>query len=287
MPAKQSIVDVTSLAGGRLIAGATNRRMNSLWQFDGNAWSGIAEWKGKEVTACCRVGNAIVCAALDGDLYVWSDGQLHRHALPDATMWIYAATALDDTCALLGGSGGLVFFEPLSGKLQHRRLSTYEISKPGRTIHGISRSHGRTFIVGAKNLVLELQGDTIVELANRASFGGHEILLLSAAYCRDRLWLSGFGDLAALDSNGVQIYENVLGNRIRGIGLRCHHGELLVFQEEIMLGEPSNWHPITSGFRAPGLIAVEPLADDQLCAVTYSGESFVLQGSSVRAVPIF
>jgi hypothetical protein len=287
MPAKQSIVDVTTLAGGRLIAGATNRRLNSLWQFDGNAWSGLAEWKGKEVTACCGVGNAIVCAALDGELYVWSEDQLHKHTLPDPTMWIHAATALDDTRALLGGSGGLVFFEPLSGELQHRRLSTYEISKPGRTIHGISRSDGRTFIVGAKNLVLELQGDRIVELANRASFGGHEILLLSAAYCQHRLWLSGFGDLAALDGNGVQIYENVFGNRLRGIGLQCHHGELLVFQEQIMLGDPNNWRPIISGFQAPGLIAVESLPDDQLCAVTYAGESFVLQGNSVRAVPIF
>jgi hypothetical protein len=286
MPAKYSIVDVARLADGRLVAAGTTRRANALWQLASKVWSPLVEWKGKEVTACCGVGDAVVCAALDGELYAWSAGQLQKHTIPDPTMWIYAASALDDMRAVLGGSGGLVFFDPHTGAVDHRRLSTYEISKPGRIIHGINRSAGRLFIVGAKNMVLELQGDALVELANRATFGGQELMFLSAEYCNDRLWLSGFGQLASLDAGGPQVYENV-GERTRAMGLGCHQGELLVFQNEILLGEPGHWRPLVEGFHAEGLIAVEPIGDDQLCAITYTGKSYFLQGDVIELAPIF
>jgi hypothetical protein len=290
MSTKQNIIDVTRFADDHLVAAATNRRINSLWEFDGaGSWRQIAEWKGKEITACCVVGDAVVCAALDGELYVLFNGQLHKHALPDPTMWIYAAIALDDGRALLGGDAGLVFCEPHSGELIHRRLSTYEIGKPGRTIHGITNCSGRIFIVGAKNLVLELQDDKLTELANRKAFDGRELLFQSAAYCNDRLWIAGaFGVLASLDNSGPpQVYEIDFADRNRGIGLRCHRGELMIFQDEIMLGQPGSWRPFIEGFRAPALVAVEHIAGDACCAITHTGESYVLQGDSIKSVPVF
>jgi hypothetical protein len=297
MARQPSIIAVTRLADGRLIAAATDRRTNSLWQFDLPAWSQLAEWTGKEITACCGVGDDVVCPALDGQLFVWSHGQLHQHALPDKTMWIYAAAALDDGRALLGGNGGLVFFEPATGQLVHRRLSEYDVKRPGRTIHGISRSEGRTFIVGAKNLVLELRGDAPVEIADRSTFAGRELLFLSAASVTaasdsnasagGRLWLAGHGLLASLDEGGPHIFENPLGDRNRLVGIASHCGQLVAFQDEIMLGEPGAWRPLIEGFNAPGLIAVEPLADDQWCAITHTGESYLFNGDSVQPSRVF
>jgi hypothetical protein len=291
MPRANSIVAVTRLADGLFVAAATDRRTNSLWQFDGAAWSKLAEWKGAEITACCAVGEDLVCPALDGKLFIWSQGQIQQLALPTTTMWVYDAVALDEQRALLGGEG-LVFVEPKTGGVIHRRLGDYGVSKPGRTIHGVCRSEGRTIIVGAKNMVLELKDDAVVELANRGTFGGRELFFRGAAVCNDRLWISGWtgsvGVLVALDAAGPKVYDDPIGPGKPSFGLRCHHGELIAYQDEIMIGGPGNWRPLFPGFKnGDGFVALEPSARNRWCAIAYNGQSWLLDGDSIQPVPVF
>jgi hypothetical protein len=61
----------------------------------------------------------------------------------------------------------------------------------------------------------------------------------------------------------------------------------MIFQDEIMLGHPNNWRPLVEGFRAPDLVAVEHLADDKWCAITNTGESYLLQGNSIKVAAVF
>jgi len=158
--------------------------------------------------------------------------------------------------------------------------------KPGRTIHGICSSEGRVFIVGAKNLVLELRGETLVELGARATFADRELLFRSAVLSKNRLWLSTFGALVSLDGAGAQSFDDIPVELIRGFGLACHRSELLLYHDEVLLGQPGNWRPFFHDFRAEGLIAVEPLSDDRWCAISYAGQSYLLDGDSIEHASI-
>jgi len=143
-------------------------------------------------------------------------------------------------------------------------------------------------IVGAKNLVAELQQDALIELADRSTFEGREIHFLSANACGDRIWLSSHGLLASLGSEGTRVFENPLGNRNSLVGIRKYGDTLMAFQDRIMIGEPDEWRPLIEGFNVPGLITVEQCGTKgELCAISYTGQAFILSDGAVQPAPVF
>jgi hypothetical protein len=303
-----SVLGLDRLAGGDPVCMATTRKVNRIARFDGESWTTVAEWKGKEATAFCAVGDFVVCGALDGVIYVWNGAAVAKHSISLTQHWIYAACGLEDgralisltqhwiyaACgledgrALFGRSHGLVFCDPAAGTVREVRLSEYDIERPGRTIHGITRTGSRVLITGAKNLLVEFFGDSAREIA-RPAFAGKEIFMNAAVPLGDRIWMAAFRGLWCLEGEALTQHEYPEGwNSNSAVGLKVLGEELCLWQESIALGEPPHSRPLREGFRAPdGIGGLAPTASGELCAVTSRGASYRIAADRVEQIPVF
>src|SRR5688500_6478467 len=168
---KQSIVGSAQLRSGEVVCVTTQRTQSAVHVFDGSRWQQTAHWRGHELTSACACGDTVVCAALDDLVYLVRGTEVSELPLPKQGDWLYGAAALSDDTALLGGSGGLVLVSVAGRTATRRRLSEFNISRPGRDILAIVRIANRTLLLGKENLLVEYRGDSAEALVDRQALG--------------------------------------------------------------------------------------------------------------------
>ena len=287
---KGSIVGLGTLGSGRPVCVVTTGKRNAVHAFDGSEWQLAAAWNGKEVTAACACGDTVVCAALDDAAYLVRGADVSPVTLPEQSDWIYGAAALSDDVALLGGAG-LFLLSVNDGSVTRRRLSEFNISRPGRDILNVVRTGGRTIVLGKKNLLVEYHGESAVELVDRRAIG-KELFFEDATQLGPDLWLSGRSNLqpflARLAGNTVQFEDVPLAAKV-ATALGVVGGELLVGGERLLAGKPGQWRELvpesTAGASIVGITPAE--GPHPMCAIASDGTSYFTDGRACVDVDIF
>jgi hypothetical protein len=279
-----SIIGFGTLRSGQLMCVATERTHNSVHVFDGNAWRKLVRWAGHEATAACACGDTVVCAALDDVVYLVDGTTVSRVALPKQGDWIYAAAALSEDTALLGGSGGLVLVSTRDQSVTRRRLSEFNVSRPGRHILGIARTASRVLLLGKKNLVVDYKGNSAAELIGRKALGSEERFFQDAVELDQDLWLSGMSGphpfLARMVDGGLHD-EPIPVTRQTSPSLAVLGSELVIGAERLWAGKPGQWREVlalTPGASIVGLTPAPATAPHPLCAFTSDGISCFTDG---------
>jgi hypothetical protein len=288
-----SILSSATLRDGRIVAIATERAHNSIHAFDGKGWSRVVRWAGHEVTAACACGQTVVCAALDDVVYLIDGKTISRVPLPKQSDWIYGAAVMSDETALLGGAG-LFVIGVKDQSVIRRRLSEFNISRPGRDILSIVRTGGRTLLLGKKNLLVEYKDDSAVELVDRKAMAGRELMFKSAVQIAQDLWLSGFGPqpfLARLAAGRSVQFEDLPITGQSSPSLAELNGELLVGTSRLQIGNPGRWRdllpaPLTNS-SIVGIIPTSTAAATEACALSHDGKSYFTDGKTVKELPVF
>ncbi len=270
---------------------ATTRKGNAVYVFNGGGWHEAAAWSGNEVTAACACGDAVVCAALDDQAYLVRGAEVTPLKLPEQSDWIYGAAALSDDVALLGGSG-LFVLSLMDRSVTRRRLSEFNISRPGRDILRIVRTGGTTIVLGKKNLLVEYRGDAALELVDRRAVG-KEVFFSGAAQLGPDLWLTGSSNLipflARRTGNRVQ-FEDIPFTRQAGPVVAALGDELLVGGQQLLAGMPGRWRelvpPTTAGANIVGIIPVTN-GPQSMCAIASDGTSYFTDGRACVDVDVF
>jgi hypothetical protein len=286
-----SVIGSGVLRSGQPVCVATERTHNAVYVFGGGAWNRLVRWAGHEVTAACVCGDVIVCAALDDVVYLVQETAVSRVALPKKSDWIYGAAALDDESALLGGAGGLFVVSVKDRTVTPRRLSEFNISKPGRHVLNVVRVGPRTLVLGKKNLLVEYRGTSAVELINSKAVAGKELFFRHATELGNDLWLSGTGPqpfLARLEGEGVRYEDMPLTGQSSPV-VDALGGELVLGGDRLLAGKAGQWRdllgaPLPSGNVVAFVSAASPLPT---CAVTNNGHSYFTDGHSCRGIPVF
>ena len=286
---KPSVVGTGRLASGVLFCVTTTGSRNVTWTFDGATWSPANEWAGKEVTACCNLGEQIVCPALDHFLYVVKGADTASHLLPDESEWIHGACELENNVVLMAGERGLFFYDASNGRIWRKRLGDFDISKPGRRVIRICRSNARVFLVGAKNLLVEFHGESATNLLARGSRGGRELTIYQATVCEGKIWTSGIlgtSSFLALIDNGHAMLVDCPMAELRAPIVTSYRDQLLLASDRILYGFPGDWQTLWKG-DGNGIVGImESNGCGTLCAVTYKGCSYFFDGSQWHKVPI-
>ena len=287
---KPSIVGCGTLHSGRPACVTTTRKRNAVFVFDGHRWHAAAEWGGKEVTAACACGDTVVCAALDDEAYLVRGADVVTVKLPEQSDWIYGAAALSDDVALLGGAG-LFVLSVTDGSVTRRRLSEFNISRPGRDVLRIARTSGRTLVLGKKNLLVEYQGDSAVELVDRRAVGA-ELFFSGAAQLGSDLWLAGGISLrpflAKLTGNSVQFEDAPLAGTSLPV-LATLGDELLVGSDRLLAGGPGQWRELAPASPVgAGIVGMTPVPGPYpVCAVASDGTSYFTDGRDCVRIDLF
>jgi hypothetical protein len=149
---KTSFIGTALTSTGRCVAIGTDKTKSTV--ADAETWETLVTWRGAEVTACGTIGDKIVCAALDGVVFLVDERRVDRIAHGDKTAWFYAVAPIGPTTGLLGGSTGRLFHIDVTKKaLLPLALKDFGIEKSGRDILKIS-SRDPTIITGKKELIL-------------------------------------------------------------------------------------------------------------------------------------
>jgi hypothetical protein len=271
---------------------ATTRKGNAVYVFNGGGWHEAAAWSGNEVTAACACGDAVVCAALDDQAYLVRGAEVTPLKLPEQSDWIYGAAALSDDVALLGGAG-LFVLSVTDQTVQRRRLSEFNISRPGRDVLRIVRTAGRTIVLGKKNLLVEYHGDSAVELVDRKAIGA-ELFFFGAAQLGPDLWLTGSSNLrpflARPAGNTVQFDDVPLTAKSPPV-LAALADELLIGGERLLAGKPGQWRELVAETTAAetfiGMTPITSSSPHRVCAFTSGGTSYFTDGHAVTEIDVF
>lgn len=290
--ATPSIIGFGTLRSGRLMCVATERTHNSIHLFDGSAWRRLVRWAGHEATAACACGDTIVCAALDGVAYLVDGATISRVALPEKDNWIYAAAAWSADTALLGGTG-LVLVSVRDHSVIRKRLSEFNISRPGRDILGVARTASKMLLLGKKNLVVEYKGDAAAELIGRKALGNEERFFHDAAELGQDLWLSGRSGarpfLARIIDGSLQDEPIPLASQTFP-SLAVLGSELFIGAERLWAGKPGHWREVLAPAPGESIVGLTPApasAPHPLCALTSDGNSYFTDGQAHTRLPIF
>lgn len=290
---KPYIIGADRLKSGRLFCASTDRSHNAVFVYEDDAWRRLVGWSGHEVTACCACGEKIICAALDDVAYVIEGTTISRVTLPEKTRtYVHGCCATSDDAALLGGNGGLFSLNVRDLTAARVRLSDFNVSRPGRNIHNIVRTGGRTWILGLKNLLVDFRGDAASEPVPRDVLRGREVRFGDATELDGRVWLSAAegarGTLASLQGGNLQFHDPPHPGFSAG-GLAVLNGELVLAGEQLTIGRPGAWRdlPLPGMPSDSGTVALVPTESGrELCVVAYSGQSWFTDGRTTRAAQV-
>ena len=289
------VIGADRLPGGRIFCAATDRSHNTVFVHESGKWRKLIGWNGHEVTACCACGDTIVCAALDDVAYVIEGTTITPVTLPEKTRtWVHGAAATSPDTALLGGAGGLFELSVSSRTAVRKRLSEFNVSRPGRDIHNVVRGAGTTWLLGAKNLLVDFRGDSAREPVPRDVLRGREVMFEDAADFDGRLWLSALegprATLAELDGQTLSFHDTPQPGQRRA-RIAAHGGELFVGASGLSVGRPGSWRDLSTpglGPKGDAIVAiVAPQQAGELAAVSSDGRSFFTDGKSCMELAVF
>jgi hypothetical protein len=239
----------------------------------------FAGWNGKEVTAACLVGTTIVCAALDGVVYIVKDGNVEKlkHKLPE--LFVYAAAPVGRTGCLFGGQlGQLVTFDIETGQFRNTALREHGIFKPGRKILGMHPSGDDIFIIGSNELVVRYSSGTFASCINGPP---KESLFFCAARTENILWIGGIQDASGRVVEcdlkaGTLAYCDSPSHGNRAPALAALNGKLFAASGAVFCRTGPEWLNI-GDFGEDSIIRLVPAPNDpqSILAVGFTGRTQV------------
>jgi hypothetical protein len=274
------IVSVVSGPNGHYLV-STNRRRNSVRELPSGIE--IANWPGKEVTAACCVDDNIVCAALDGRLYVVAKTGVETFKHSETAAWWYSGASIGSGTCLFGGSlGRLLFFDARHREFRHDALRKHDIDRPGRDILHILKHEDVLFLLGTKEFLIRYHADSFTSCLGPPL---SETSFESAVWLKDKLWI-----VARLAGYNVLVeYEPASGALVRHPleifpplyrpAIAAWNSQLCLGRDEVYRGHPGAWvkiaekgkYPLTDLLPAPGrldaLLAVDTKGQARLIAV--------------------
>ena len=258
---------------------ATDRRRNRLLVLPEN--DVIAEWAGAEVTAACAVRDSVVCAALDGNVYIVAGQSVQPLKHERSSAWIYAAASLEEERCLFGGTfGQLIELHCGRREFRYTTLAEHDLRKPGRDILAFVPHNRRLFVLGKKELLLSYHGDSIstclpTEGASETSFNAGAILY-------ETLWIVArpgpAQHLAEFNlRSGNLNWHTIPFAGLRSPAITAFRGRLFLGGNDIYSGLPGRWSKIGS-FGEDSILRLVPLdtPESSLLAVGYTGKTMTL-----------
>lgn len=274
------IVSVVSGPNGHYLV-STYRRRNSVRELSSGIE--IANWPGKEVTAACCVDDKIVCAALDGRLYVVAKTGVETFKHSETAAWWFAGAARGNGQCLFGGDlGRLLFFDERNREFRHDALRKHDIDRPGRDILHILKHEDVLFLLGTKEFLIRYHADSFTSCLGPPR---SETFFRSAVWLNDKLWI-----VAHLEGNNLLVeYEPASGALARHPleifpplyrpTIVAWNSQLFLARDEVYRGLPGTWekiaekgrYPIVHLLPAPGrldaLLTVDTKGQTRLIAV--------------------
>jgi len=172
--------------GSRYVGVATKTRRTTIRSLlDGEE---LAAFNSKEVTAACAVGQAIVCAAWDGRVYVIRRQEVEKLAHTEHHIRVWSAVALDHRRCLLGGDyGHLIELDLETREFTYTHFPKFDIPKPGRDIRCLVARANGVLVLGDKELVVQFENGKPTSLHARPMFS--EIDFRQGVLVGDVLWM--------------------------------------------------------------------------------------------------
>lgn len=269
------IVSVVSGPNGHYLV-STNRRRNSVREIPNGIE--IANWPGKEVTAACCVDDKIVCAALDGRLYVVSKTGVESFKHSETAAWWSTGAARENGQCLFGGDlGRLLFFDERKREFRHDALRKHDIDRPGRHIQHILKHEDALYLLGTKEFLIRYHADSYTSCLGPPL---SETSFKSGVWLKDKLWI-----VAHLAGNNLLVeYEPTSGALVRHPlemfpplyypAIVALDGQLYLARDEIYRGFPGAWEMIAEKGKYPiNHLLPAPGRPDALLAVDTKGQA--------------
>ena len=210
-------------------------------------------------------------------VYVFDGYKINQITLPDKRTALEGACQIDSDRVLVGGTLGRLFIiNVIDCSVTLLTLKQFNINKPGRDIDNIIRYGKRVFLLGKKQLLLEYQNDTIIDLIPQNAY--KEISFWWATLCNSELWLSGKKGMVSIlarysfESGLIEYFDCPIKAPYRAPLISCVGNQLIVADDEVVIGMyHSNWKHIQE-FQEIVAIFKTPKNEQSFVALCSNGE---------------
>jgi len=254
-------------------------KLNEL--VDADTGETLAQWHGAGIEAATTCDNAIVCACLDGIIYVVRGKDVTKIELTNKDVWPTAGIELSpETALFVGLKGKLIFVDIQSQETRLTSLSDWDVPRPGRDLLGaLAFGPGKCYLLGKRELIIFYDGKQCEVLSSSRSE-----IRFSHCVMRDAvLWVTAKDGLnnyiARYDGRLTYVESPVPAGPYVPTMATCNAG-LLVGKQRVYVGVPGSWREI-GDVGEPSIIGLIP-REDCVVLVTYRGrvERLPLIGTS-------
>lgn len=286
-----SIVAADVRSNGDVVAVSTNKSENRIYEFQKDCWSLSVSWKGKEVYACCAVGDEIICPTVTNSVYLCRDSQVQEIKLPKEFTLISGACYLGARQGLVAGhKGRFAIIDVETSEAQPKSLFDYDVSKAGRTIQRVFHTSQGIYFLGVRNLLLRYDiAEDYFEDIGKSVFRGKEIFLEHLVEGTGGIWCSAsegpVQKLIKISNGECHWFESPIQGTSTPV-LKIHKDHLFLGSSKVVQGQPDNWRDEME-VKDDSVIAFGETNDAKLCALTYCGMSYLLDGDKWISMPIF
>jgi hypothetical protein len=233
----------------------------------------LFEWTGAGIEAATACGESIVCACLEGLVYIVQGDRVATLKLERDDIWPTAGIEFSPNIALFTGqSGKLIFVDVRAQTTRVIALKDLDVPKPGRDILAVvSIAPGRCYLIGEREMLLEYDDRQCQVHSSTRS----EICFARAVRLRDELWMvatEGLVQKLACYKSGQLTYQDSPIAPLPRTPAICANGdELIVGSDQVYVGMPGNWR-LVGEIGELAIIDLIPQKGDVI-AVTYTGQT--------------
>lgn len=150
----------------------------------------VAAWKGRSIEAVAACGNKVICACLEGVLYIVDGQDVSEVKLSRTDLWPVSGTSIDShTVLFVCQRGKFIFVDVDSRGTWVRSLMELGVPRPGRDLScALPASEGGVYVFGWREFILHM--DALGNECTVCHTSRSDISYCSAAYYRDRIWIA-------------------------------------------------------------------------------------------------
>ncbi len=285
-----SIVAADVGSNGNVFAVATNKSENRIYEFQKVCWSLSASWRGKEVYACCAVGEEIICPTVSNSVYLCGGSQVREIKLHKEFSFMSGACCIGPRQGLIAGHKGRFAIIDVDTLESHpKSLFDYDVSKAGRTIRRVFQTNLGVYFLGARNLLLryDIVADCFEDIG-KSVFKGREVFLQDLAEEAADIWCSAsegpIQKLIKMSNGEFHWFESPIQGTSTPV-LKVCSDHLFLGSSKVVQGKPDDWKEELE-VNDDSVIALVQANDAILCALTYRGMSYLFDGDEWYSIPI-
>jgi hypothetical protein len=233
----------------------------------------LAEWQGAGIEAATACGDSIVCACLDGIVYIVQGGEVVQVDLPQDDIWPTRGIEFSPGIALFVGlKGKLLLVDVAARTARISSLASMDVAKPGRNIDGVIKTGpGTCYLLGKREMLIHYDAERCEVLSTTRS----EICFKSAVNFQNTLWITAIDGginhkLARIADSTVEYHDSPVGPGPYSPSLAVCERGLLTGCRRVFLGIPGEWREI-GAVDDESIISLFPRGEHVL-AVTSEGK---------------